>query len=160
VHTTIIRLVTMGGKRSFDEVEGEATEKTHGGNAGRFTDKRRKPNGNVKGKGKAKEGTNVWSKKRIRAIERLLQRDQGMPQDARNGLERELAGLKSNVADNSFYKTRSAMISRYHMVRFFGKPSYLTFPVNRIMLMNGVSRAQESHAVSEAITQEDREMRR
>lgn len=107
------------GKRSHDEVDGEASGRPFKANDDDFSGKRRKPN--IKGKGKPKEGSNVWSKKRIRAIERLLQRDQGMPQDARNGLERELNGLKSNVSDNSFQKTRSAMISKYHMVRFFGK---------------------------------------
>lgn len=111
----------MGGKRSYDEVDGDAAGRPSKANDDGFAGKRRKPNGKVKGKAKAKEGSNVWAKKRIRAIERLLQRDQGMPQDARNGLERELNGLKSNVADNSFHKTRSAMISKYHMVRFFGE---------------------------------------
>lgn len=43
-----------------------------------------------------------------------------MPQDARGGLERELAGLRTNISDSAFQKKRSAMISKYHMVRFFG----------------------------------------
>lgn len=111
----------MSSKRSYDEVEGESAGRPTKANNEGFSSKRRKPNTNGKGKGKAKEGSNVWSKKRIRAIERLLQRDQGMPQDARNGLERELNGLKSNVSEASFQKTRSAVISKYHMVRFFGE---------------------------------------
>ncbi|KAH8175819.1 rRNA-processing protein efg1 domain-containing protein [Sarocladium implicatum] len=107
----------MGGKRPYDEVDGESSGRPT--KANNDSSKRRKPNANGKGKGKAKEGSNVWAKKRIRAIERLLQRDQGMPQDARNGLERELNGLKSNVSEAAFQKSRSAMISKYHMVRFF-----------------------------------------
>lgn len=71
-------------------------------------------------KHKAKEGSTEYSRKRIRAIERLFQRNQDLPADVRNNMERELASHKATIVDKSHQKKRSAMISKYHMVRFFG----------------------------------------
>ena len=62
-----------------------------------------------------------YSRKRARNIERLLKRKQDLPADVQNDLQRELAALKSTVSDKAFQKKRSAMISKYHMVRFFGE---------------------------------------
>lgn len=72
------------------------------------------------GKKKAKQGSTEWAKKRIRNIERLFQRSTDLPANVRNDLERELAAHKATISDKSFQKRRSAMISKYHMVRFFG----------------------------------------
>lgn len=72
-----------------------------------------------KTKHRPNEGTSTWAKKRTRTIERLLNRNQELPANVRNDLERELGALKATVDDKSFQKLRSAMISKYHMVRFF-----------------------------------------
>jgi len=84
--------------------------------------KKRKPNLAPTAKShkhKAKEGSIEYAKKRKRAIERLFQRDTELPQDVRNDMERELAAHKATIEDKTFHKRRSAMISKYHMVRFF-----------------------------------------
>ncbi|KAK3196915.1 rRNA-processing protein efg1 [Lecanicillium sp. MT-2017a] len=71
------------------------------------------------GKKKAKHGSTEFARKRIRNIERLFQRNADLPANVRNDLERELAAHKAIISDKSFQKRRSAMISKYHMVRFF-----------------------------------------
>jgi hypothetical protein len=61
-------------------------------------------------------------RKRARAIERLLARDNlKIPADKQNELERELAAHKQRIAEGKAKKHRSYMIGKYHMVRFFGK---------------------------------------
>ena len=60
-------------------------------------------------------------KKRARAIERLLARDNlKIPANKQNDLERELAAHKRRIEDARTKKDRSRMIQKYHMVRFFG----------------------------------------
>ena len=108
----------MGAKRSFAEVEPQ--DAAHAAGAPSFDPKRRKQFGS--NKHKAKEGSSEFAKKRVRNIERLLQRKSDLPANVRNDLERELASHKVDIADKSFQRKRSAMISKYHMVRFFGKP--------------------------------------
>lgn len=121
----------MAAKRSRDDVEGEGYESDSqepvpsNDNGGPSSSKKRKYNS--KGKHKAKEGTLEYSKKRARTIERLFQRNQDLPADIRNDMERELTAHKAAVADKSFQKRRSAMISKYHMVRFFGEPTRILY---------------------------------
>jgi len=65
-------------------------------------------------------------KKRARAIERLLARDNlKIPADKQIELERELAAHKQRIAEGKARKHRSYMIGKYHMVRFFGKPNVI-----------------------------------
>jgi hypothetical protein len=72
-------------------------------------------------------GDNInWVKKRARNIERLLQKKQeedgaALPANKRVELERELAAHRQRIAAHRDHKSRSKMISRYHMVRFFGR---------------------------------------
>lgn len=96
----------MGTKRQHDEVEshGAASEKRQKSYVGR--------------KRQAQEDSGA--KKRIRAIERSLRRNQDMPANVRIDLERELASQKQIMMDKAYKKKRSTMISKYHMVRFFG----------------------------------------
>jgi hypothetical protein len=62
-------------------------------------------------------------KKRARAIERLLARDNlKLPSHKQRDLERELAAHKQRIEDARSKKDRSKMIQKYHMVRFFGMP--------------------------------------
>lgn len=116
----------MGSKRPFLDMGSPVA-------AGDFNDRvdvneppAKKPKRDSKGKHKAKEGSIGWAKKRARTIERLFQHDQDLPADVRNDFEREVAAHKATIADRAFQKKRSAMISKYHMVRFFGTAP--TFP--------------------------------
>ncbi|KAG6154698.1 hypothetical protein E4U36_000338 [Claviceps purpurea] len=110
----------MSLKRSFADVEsqdhnGTPSSATHHGKSS--YPKRQKQYGT--GIQKAKEDRASFAKKRIRTIARLLQRNTDLPAHVQNDLQRELATLKTTVADKSIHKRRSAMISKYHMVRFF-----------------------------------------
>ncbi|PNP50994.1 hypothetical protein THARTR1_08615 [Trichoderma harzianum] len=91
----------MGTKRQRDEVEshGAASEKRQKSYVGR--------------KRQAQEDSGA--KKRIRAIERSLRRNQDMPANVRIDLERELASQKQIMQDKAYKKKRSTMISKYHM---------------------------------------------
>ncbi|GAB7339867.1 hypothetical protein MBLNU457_6400t1 [Dothideomycetes sp. NU457] len=66
-------------------------------------------------------------KSRIRSLTRQLARDdtdttsKPMPADIRIGHERELASLRSQLADAERARRKSEMISKFHMVRFFDK---------------------------------------
>lgn len=70
---------------------------------------------------KRKAQDDSGAKKRARAIERALRRNENLPADVRSNLERELASQKQMAEDRAYRKKRSTMISRYHMVRFFGR---------------------------------------
>ncbi|KAF9761993.1 hypothetical protein IL306_003610 [Fusarium sp. DS 682] len=102
----------MGKKREYSEV---GSPEPH--NRASFNGA--KKHKSSKSKHRPNEGTSTWAKKRTRTIERLLNRNQDLPANVRNDLERELGALKATVSDKSFQKLRSAMISKYHMVRFF-----------------------------------------
>ncbi|EEU46070.1 uncharacterized protein NECHADRAFT_100142 [Fusarium vanettenii 77-13-4] len=99
----------MAPKRDFEEL----------GSPGPDQEGFKKRKHNTKSKHRPNEGTSGWAKKRTRTIERLLKRNHDLPANVHNDLERELAALKSTVSDKAFQKKRSAMISKYHMVRFF-----------------------------------------
>ncbi|KAJ2966964.1 hypothetical protein NQ176_g9899 [Zarea fungicola] len=71
------------------------------------------------GRHKAKHGSAEWAKKRTRSINRMMSRNTDIPANLRNDMERELAAHKTTIADKSFHRRRSAMITKYHMVRFF-----------------------------------------
>ncbi|GFP53963.1 hypothetical protein ACSS6W_001602 [Trichoderma asperelloides] len=100
----------MGTKREYDEVESQGADRGHGASG-----KRQKSY--IGRKRQAQEDSGA--KKRIRAIERSLRRNQDMPVNVRIDLERELASQKQIVADQEYKRKRSTMISKYHMVRFF-----------------------------------------
>ncbi|KAF4978401.1 hypothetical protein FZEAL_5219 [Fusarium zealandicum] len=107
----------MGQKRDFAEVGSpEPDQGSRAFNGSEYTKKRKH---NTKTKHRPNEGTSEWSKKRTRTIERLLKRNKDLPANVQNDLERELIALKSTVSDKAFQRKRSAMISKYHMVRFF-----------------------------------------
>ncbi|EXV04141.1 DUF2361 domain protein [Metarhizium robertsii] len=105
-------------KRSFSDVDNDVESQLRPARANGFNPKRQKQYGT--GKHKAKEGSLEYSRKRARNIERLLHRKKDLPANVQNDLQRELESHKSTVSDKSFLKRRSAMIAKYHMVRFFG----------------------------------------
>lgn len=61
------------------------------------------------------------AKKRARTIRKQFAHDDDIAADVRVELERELAVHEAAIADHAFHKTRAAMISKYHKIRFFGK---------------------------------------
>ncbi|ATY60114.1 rRNA-processing EFG1 [Cordyceps militaris] len=71
------------------------------------------------GRHKAKQGSAEWAKKRTRSIQRMISRNNDIPANLRNDMQRELVAHENTIADKSFQRRRSAMISKYHMVRFF-----------------------------------------
>lgn len=99
----------------------------------------------------AKEGRQGFAKKRIRNIERLLERNKDLPANVQNDLQRELATLKATVSDKSFHRKRSAMISKYHMVRFFGISSeIMLFICSTLLLTRRHCRAKKGLTISKA----------
>ncbi|KAK3901842.1 hypothetical protein C8A05DRAFT_34473 [Staphylotrichum tortipilum] len=67
-------------------------------------------------------------KKRARAIERLLARDNlKLPANKQKDLERELAAHKLRIEGARAKKDRSKMIQKYHMVRFFERKKAMRF---------------------------------
>jgi hypothetical protein len=59
-------------------------------------------------------------KKRTRNIERLFKKAENLPANKRIDLERELAHYKQKIVEVEDDKKTKKMISKYHMVRFFG----------------------------------------
>lgn len=109
----------MATKRSHENVEADGVGYDSPDQGGSST-KKAKFNGTGK-KHNAKEGSVEHARKRSRTIERLFQRNSDLPSEVRRDLETELASLKYNIEKKGFQKRRSAMISKYHMVRFFGR---------------------------------------
>lgn len=102
-------------KRKFSDAVGEGSG--YGSGAGGFDPKRQKSKHTRK---KAKPDNLNWLKKRVRNIERQFRGAQNLPANKRIDLERELAHHKQKIEDATEDKERKHMISKYHMVRFFG----------------------------------------
>ncbi|KAG5922787.1 hypothetical protein E4U42_005265 [Claviceps africana] len=113
----------MSMKRSFVDVDSQDHDRTSSSAAshGNTLNHRKRQKQHGTGNLKTKEDGTSFAKKRIRNIARLLQRNKDLPANVQNDLQRELATLKATIADKSFHRKRSAMISKYHMVRFFGR---------------------------------------
>ena len=62
-------------------------------------------------------------KQKIRDLKRLLAHNDRLPADVRMEKERALASYEADLTEASEEKKKSKMISKYHMVRFFGKCS-------------------------------------
>lgn len=93
-------------------------------------------------------------KKRARAIERLLARDNlKIPANKQNELERELAAHKERIAEARAKKERSKMIQKYHMVRFFGMSSRICAGVLLSYLITS-GREEEGNEAGEAAREE------
>ncbi|KAL0473498.1 hypothetical protein QR685DRAFT_437092 [Neurospora intermedia] len=114
------------GKRSYEEAEGsnaDGQEQTQPQKRSRNPHNRFNPKNIAKRQKttqKINDGNLSQIKKRVRAIERLLEhKNEKLPANVRNDLERELQAHKQRIADESDRKLRSKMISKYHMVRFF-----------------------------------------
>lgn len=111
----------MGAKRPYEDTNEEDQELSSPGSDIEPAAKRPKSNGKG-GRGAPGQGLGQ-AKKRARAIKRQFSHDNDLPADVRNDLERELAVHEAVIAEHAFQKKRAAMISKYHMVRFFGRSS-------------------------------------
>lgn len=96
---------------------------------------------------------NTAIKKRARAIERLLAHDpEKLPAHKKRELERELAAHKRRIADAQYKKIRSKMISKYHMVRFFGRLFSLSIVYFNILI--DYCRTEKGHQDCKATREE------
>jgi len=103
----------MAEKRSFSEIETPAKAQDSQQGPARKKHKKKKH--------KAREGSINWIKKRARTIDRTLGRDESkIPQTRRRELERERLSHQKRIDEAKEKKLRQKMISKYHMVRFFG----------------------------------------
>lgn len=59
-------------------------------------------------------------KAKIRDVTRLLERSHNLPAGVRIEKERALAGYRQDLEQAKAEKRKQQMISKYHMVRFFG----------------------------------------
>lgn len=108
----------MPSKRPFSEVDSAADKErprsdNHGSSNPRKRkrpDKKSKPNG---------ESINAL-KKRVRTIERRFKNGATLPPNVTAELQRELSTCRAVIAEATLKKQRRDMISKYHMVRFFG----------------------------------------
>lgn len=105
----------MAAKRPFSEVDGAAADKEPRPDS-RAPRKRRRPDKKSKPKG---DSVNAL-KKRVRTIERRFKNGATLPPDVTAELQRELAASRAMIAETTLKKRRRDMISKYHMVRFFG----------------------------------------
>lgn len=110
----------MGNKRSYEAMATTGATGDDSTEASGPAVKHRKMGPDKKHK--AKEGSKAWVKKRARTLQRRFQRDQGnIPADVQTNLERELAAHQQRIEQDKDRKLRNTMISKYHMVRFFGE---------------------------------------
>ena len=110
----------MPSKRPFSEVDGGAAaeKEPRADNQGAAGPRKRK-RVDKKSKGRA-DSVNAL-KKRVRTIERRFKNGSTLPPDVMAELQRELAANKAMIVESTWKKKRSEMISKYHMVRFFGE---------------------------------------
>lgn len=66
-------------------------------------------------------------KSKIRDLTRLLRRPEKLPADVQVVQERALAGYRQELKRIESAKRRKQMISKYHMVRFFGWSARFSF---------------------------------
>ncbi len=114
----------MSSKRKFSDFDGDAFGQS---NKKQSQNREFNPRYNpAKDKSKnlhkdtAKAGSINWLKKRVRTIERRFKTGQDLPANVQNDMERELAHHKQKIEEVGEEKHRKSMISKYHMVRFFG----------------------------------------
>lgn len=111
----------MPSKRPFSEVDGAAAaeKEPRADNQAAAGGPRKRKRVDKKSKGRA-DSVNAL-KKRVRTIERRFKNGSTLPPDVMAELQRELATNKAMIVESTLKKKRSEMISKYHMVRFFGE---------------------------------------
>lgn len=85
-------------------------------------------------------------KKRIRDVSRRLERSETLRPNVRVEDERALAGYEQELAAAEAEKIRQKMITKYHMVRFFGKkqPGFLGSATNSLRTEEGREAIKET----------------
>ncbi|KAI0400991.1 hypothetical protein F4802DRAFT_461766 [Xylaria palmicola] len=105
----------MSSKRKFSEYDAEQSV-AGGAREHTYQNSRHKKN---KGTSLERPDSINWLKKRARTIERRLNREDSLPANVKHELEKELDHHRHKLEDLADKKKRSAMIQKYHMVRFF-----------------------------------------
>jgi len=137
----------MAKKRSYSEVEPS-------GNAGASDERRPGPQKHWSKRPKVdvSEENLGAIKKRARAIERLLAREDllKLPANKQEELKRELGAHRQRIVEAKAKKHRSYMIGKYHMVRFFGRciPLLLT-TVTYLLLLHNTERQKAARLVKQ-----------
>jgi len=111
----------MGTKRKHSELEGvhPSRQAQVPGASSKPRKKPRRMGPQLHKKTKSLTSINAI-KKRIRDVKRRLERLEDLPANIRVENERALAAYQEELAAAEEEKTRQKMISKYHMVRFFG----------------------------------------
>ena len=103
----------MGEKRQYNDDAGSASaNKRYKGTHRQHPDFK---------KNTPRPESNTWAKKRARTIERRLRNPDGLPGHVQVEMRRELAALNDQLSGKQEKKQRAQMISKYHMIRFFGR---------------------------------------
>lgn len=149
-------ILTMGSKRKFSDFDADAPRHI---NKKKSRDREYNPghqptNGKSKNKDNAKVGSINWLKKRVRTIERRFKAGQNLPANVQNDMERELAHHKQKIVQVSDEKLRKSMISKYHMVRFFGmffNPYALIFRDSSSKILTDISERKKADRLAKQI---------
>jgi hypothetical protein len=113
--------LSHGRRRKDNEIDKTFVIMSSNFEAGSSRPRRYKPN-RLGGHPIRRKGTAVnHLKKRIRDINRLLERSESMPADVRINNERALAAYKQDLSVASHNRLEQKLSKKYHMVRFFGK---------------------------------------
>lgn len=98
-------------------------------------------------------------KTKIRDVSRLLERSEILPAGVRIEKERALAGYKQDLEEAYEEKRKQQLISKYHMVRFFGESidlGTLSQTYSESELMVWLNRTPEGHQKPEEIEKSSR----
>ncbi|KAI1281363.1 hypothetical protein F5Y07DRAFT_354484 [Xylaria sp. FL0933] len=108
----------MSSKRKFSELGAESS--AAGETRDRIPSYQKPKHKKRRGAGgQEKPNSIAWIKKRARTIERRLNHPAKLPANVQHDLEKELEHHKQKMEDQADKKKRSAMIKKYHMIRFF-----------------------------------------
>jgi hypothetical protein len=111
---------TMGTKRSHTQMIGDGSSSVHHSrksNISSLLPKRKRRRTRIEN---AKPASVNPLKKRVRDLNRLLERAENMPADVRMDSERALAAYNQELAAAEAEKLKKRMARKYHMVKFFG----------------------------------------
>lgn len=110
----------MGAKRPHASEGGVGDTRTSGKHAQSRPARHKRPNiANPQSAQSAAAAVNPI-KAMIRDVTRLLERSNNLPAGVRIEKERALAGYRQDLEQAETEKRKQQMISKYHMVRFFG----------------------------------------
>ncbi len=144
--------VTMGAKRPDASEGGAGDARTSARHAQSRHAKRIRPNSSNPHLAQSAAAAVNPIKAKIRDVTRLLERSNNLPAGVRIEKERALAGYKQDLEQAEAEKRKQQLISKYHMVRFFGPSLHYEGIIQSIfhsevcVLICCCRRASKSHA--------------